>query len=197
MPASATVGNPNPLTDVQYLPWDKYDPSDPTTTSLSTRRGRCCSIRSSGGRSSTRRSSSCSSTGRRRCRWTSSISSASSRRATRRASRSSRRRRSRTAIRDRDRVRGEELRAGVDQRDLDGQVDRLAHDPVRELARADGLRRPGHGADRGARLRDRRVGQPGAQPSQAAQDAATMLKSFTSNIDVVRQLTLFYGYGPL
>jgi hypothetical protein len=24
-----------------------------------------------------------------------------------------------------------------------------------------------------------------------------MLKSYTTNIDVVRQLTLFYGYGPL
>ncbi|HXN32956.1 MAG TPA: hypothetical protein VN894_13895, partial [Polyangiaceae bacterium] len=31
----------------------------------------------------------------------------------------------------------------------------------------------------------------------AAQDAATMLKSYASNIDVVRQLTLFFGYGPL
>jgi hypothetical protein len=36
-----------------------------------------------------------------------------------------------------------------------------------------------------------------AGTTQAAQDAATMLKSFTSNIDTVRQLTLFYGYGPL
>jgi hypothetical protein len=33
--------------------------------------------------------------------------------------------------------------------------------------------------------------------SQAAQDAATMLKNYASNIDVVRQLTLFFGYGPL
>ncbi|HSY20478.1 MAG TPA: zinc-dependent metalloprotease [Polyangiaceae bacterium] len=31
----------------------------------------------------------------------------------------------------------------------------------------------------------------------AAQSAATFLKGFTSNIDVVRQLTLFFGYGPL
>jgi hypothetical protein len=32
---------------------------------------------------------------------------------------------------------------------------------------------------------------------QTAQDAATMLKNYASNIDVVRQLTLFFGYGPL
>jgi hypothetical protein len=30
-----------------------------------------------------------------------------------------------------------------------------------------------------------------------AQNAATMLKAFVSNLDVVRQLTLFYGYGPI
>jgi hypothetical protein len=34
-------------------------------------------------------------------------------------------------------------------------------------------------------------------PGQAAQDAAAMLTKYTSNIDVVRQLTLFFGYGPL
>jgi hypothetical protein len=38
---------------------------------------------------------------------------------------------------------------------------------------------------------------PVARTGQPAQDAATMLKSYTTNIDVVRQLTLFYGYGPL
>ncbi|MDP9149479.1 MAG: hypothetical protein M3O36_06010, partial [Myxococcota bacterium] len=32
---------------------------------------------------------------------------------------------------------------------------------------------------------------------QAAQDAATMLKNYSSNVDVVRQLTLFFGYGPI
>ena len=32
---------------------------------------------------------------------------------------------------------------------------------------------------------------------QASLDAAALLKSFTTNIDVVRQLTLFFGYGPL
>lgn len=35
------------------------------------------------------------------------------------------------------------------------------------------------------------------KPTQAAQDAATMLKNYASNIDVVRQLSLFFGYGPL
>jgi hypothetical protein len=35
MPAQPSVGNPNPVTSVQYLPWDKYDPSDPSTQSLS------------------------------------------------------------------------------------------------------------------------------------------------------------------
>jgi hypothetical protein len=40
-------------------------------------------------------------------------------------------------------------------------------------------------------------GNPVANTDQASQDAVTMLKSFTTNIDVVRQLTLFYGYGPL
>ncbi len=32
---------------------------------------------------------------------------------------------------------------------------------------------------------------------QAAQDAAAMLKGYASNLDVVRQLTLFFGYGPV
>jgi hypothetical protein len=30
-----------------------------------------------------------------------------------------------------------------------------------------------------------------------AQNAATMLKGFASNLDTVRQLTLFFGYGPI
>ena len=38
-------------------------------------------------------------------------------------------------------------------------------------------------------------GNPVPNTGQAAQDAATMLKSYTTNIDVVRQLTLFYGTG--
>jgi hypothetical protein len=40
-------------------------------------------------------------------------------------------------------------------------------------------------------------GNPVPNQSQTAQDAATMLRGFTANVDVVRQLTLFYGYGPL
>jgi bifunctional ADP-heptose synthase (sugar kinase/adenylyltransferase) len=36
-----------------------------------------------------------------------------------------------------------------------------------------------------------------ANAGQAAQDAATSLKGYSSNLDVVRQLTLFFGYGPL
>ncbi|MCL2447870.1 MAG: zinc-dependent metalloprotease, partial [Polyangiaceae bacterium] len=36
-----------------------------------------------------------------------------------------------------------------------------------------------------------------ALPTAAAQAAATMLKAYSANIDVVRQLTLFFGYGPL
>jgi len=34
MPAASSGGNPNPPTQVQYLPWDKYDPNDPSTTAL-------------------------------------------------------------------------------------------------------------------------------------------------------------------
>jgi hypothetical protein len=34
IPAVSTASNTNPLTQVQYLPWDKYDPNDPSTTSL-------------------------------------------------------------------------------------------------------------------------------------------------------------------
>jgi hypothetical protein len=34
-------------------------------------------------------------------------------------------------------------------------------------------------------------------PDTQAQALATMLKNYASNIDVVRQLTLFFGYGPL
>jgi hypothetical protein len=40
-------------------------------------------------------------------------------------------------------------------------------------------------------------GNPVPLGSQAAADAATMLRNYTTNIDVVRQLTLFFGYGPL
>ncbi len=36
-----------------------------------------------------------------------------------------------------------------------------------------------------------------ANPGQNAQNAATMLKGYASNIDTVRQLTRFFGYGPL
>jgi hypothetical protein len=40
-------------------------------------------------------------------------------------------------------------------------------------------------------------GNPIQNGSSAAQTAATMLKNYASNIDVVRQLTHFFGYGPL
>jgi hypothetical protein len=42
-------------------------------------------------------------------------------------------------------------------------------------------------------------GQGNAVPvaGQDAQDSATILKNYASNIDTVRQLTLFFGYGPL
>jgi hypothetical protein len=36
-----------------------------------------------------------------------------------------------------------------------------------------------------------------ANPGTDAQYAATLLKGYASNIDVVRQLTLFFGYGPI
>ncbi len=36
-----------------------------------------------------------------------------------------------------------------------------------------------------------------AKTDQVSQDAATLLKSFTTNVEVVRQLTLFFGYGSL
>ena len=40
-------------------------------------------------------------------------------------------------------------------------------------------------------------GNPVPNTSGAATNAATMLKGYASNVDVVRQLTLFFGYGPL
>ena len=40
-------------------------------------------------------------------------------------------------------------------------------------------------------------GNPVPNSSAAAQTAATMLKGYASNLDTVRQLTLFFGYGPL
>jgi hypothetical protein len=40
-------------------------------------------------------------------------------------------------------------------------------------------------------------GNPIANSGPAAQYAATLLHDYASNIDVVRQLTLFFGYGPL
>jgi hypothetical protein len=36
-----------------------------------------------------------------------------------------------------------------------------------------------------------------ANTAQSAQYAATMLTAYASNLDVVRQLTLFFGYGPI
>ncbi len=40
-------------------------------------------------------------------------------------------------------------------------------------------------------------GNPVPNASAAAQNAAAMLKGYASNLDTVRQLTLFFGYGPL
>lgn len=40
-------------------------------------------------------------------------------------------------------------------------------------------------------------GNPVPNDGQPAQDAATMLRSYAGNLDVVRQLTLLFGYGPL
>ncbi len=40
-------------------------------------------------------------------------------------------------------------------------------------------------------------GNPVPSAAPQAQDAATMLRDFTANVDVVRQLTYFFGYGPL
>jgi hypothetical protein len=34
IPATPTSSQPNPTTDVQYLPWEKYDPATPSTTDL-------------------------------------------------------------------------------------------------------------------------------------------------------------------
>jgi hypothetical protein len=40
-------------------------------------------------------------------------------------------------------------------------------------------------------------GNPVPAATSAAQDAATMLRGYAANLDSVRQLTLFFGYGPL
>jgi hypothetical protein len=40
-------------------------------------------------------------------------------------------------------------------------------------------------------------GNPVPLAGQDAQDSATILKNYASNIDTVRQLTLFFGYGPI
>ena len=43
---ATSTANPNPLTEAQYLPWDKYDPSDPHDDDPPVpRRAPCCSIR--------------------------------------------------------------------------------------------------------------------------------------------------------
>jgi hypothetical protein len=39
-------------------------------------------------------------------------------------------------------------------------------------------------------------GNPVVNATAAGQNAATMLKGYASNLDTVRQLTLFFGYGP-
>jgi hypothetical protein len=40
-------------------------------------------------------------------------------------------------------------------------------------------------------------GNPIALTTPQATNAATFLKGYAANIDTVRQLTLFFGYGPL
>jgi hypothetical protein len=40
-------------------------------------------------------------------------------------------------------------------------------------------------------------GNPVINSTPAAQNAATILKGYSSNLDTVRQLTLFFGYGPV
>jgi hypothetical protein len=40
-------------------------------------------------------------------------------------------------------------------------------------------------------------GNPVLNSTAAAQNAATILKGYASNLDTVRQLTLFFGYGPV
>jgi hypothetical protein len=198
MPATTTVGNTNPLTDVQYLPWDKYDTSDPTTTTLTYPAGAVLLDPQLGWEEQY---------------WgliqeffygqtTLSMDFIDQLRIFSPGDAASLSIEPSQEVAYRDPATGIEYVAkdyGVESingittaKSVGSRMIQYANSLAQTAYQVASTQANGelvYVADAN--------GNSVPNTSQAAQDAATMLKSFTSNIDVVRQLTLFYGYGPL
>ena len=198
MPATSTVGNANPLTDVQYLPWDKYDASDPATTALTYPAGAVLLDPQLGWEEQYwgliqeffygQTTLSMDFIDQLRIFSPGDAASLSIQPSQEVAYRDPA-----TGIEYVAKNYGTESINGVTTAKSVGsrmiqyanQLAQVAYQvastlPTGELVYATDA-----------------TGASVPNPGQAAQDAATMLKTYTTNIDVVRQLTLFYGYGPL
>jgi hypothetical protein len=198
LPAATTVGNMNPLTDVQYLPWDKYDASDPTTTSLTYPSGAVLLDPQLGWEEQY---------------WgliqeffygqtTLSMDFIDQLRIFSPGDAASLSIQPSQEVAYRDPATGIEYVAkNYGQESING-ISTAKSIGSRMIQYANSLAQTAYAVQATEPTgelvyQSDASGNPVPNPGQAAQDAATMLKSFTSNIDVVRQLTLFYGYGPL
>jgi hypothetical protein len=198
MPGVSTLANGNPLTDVQYLPWDKFDPNDPATTSLTYPAGAVLLDPQLGweeqywglllqffyGRTTLTQDY----IDQLRIFSPGDAASLSIQPA--------------QEVAYRDPATGIEYVAKNYGTETINGITTAKSVGSRMIQYANLLAQQAYAVASTAtngELAYTADAQGNAVPltSQAAQDAATMLKSFTSNIDVVRQLTLFFGYGPL
>jgi hypothetical protein len=198
MPGVSSLANGNPLTDVQYLPWDKFDPTDPATTSLTYPAGAVLLDPQLGweeqywglllqffyGRTTLTQDY----IDQLRIFSPGDAASLSIQPA--------------QEVAYRDPATGIEYVAKNYGTETINGITTAKSVGSRMIQYANSLAQQAYAVTTTAtsgELTYAADAQGNAVPltSQAAQDAATMLKSFTSNIDVVRQLTLFFGYGPL
>ncbi len=198
MPATSNVGNANPVTDVQYLPWDKYDLSDPTTTALTYPAGAVLLDPQLGWEEQYwgliqefffgQTTLSMDFIDQLRIFSPGDAASLSIQPSQEVAYRDPA-----TGIEYVAKNYGTESINGVTTAKSIGsrmiqyanQLAQVAYQVASTLPNGELV----YATDA--------TGASIPNPGQAAQDAATMLKTYTTNIDVVRQLTLFYGYGPL
>jgi hypothetical protein len=198
MPAASTVGNQNPVSDVQYLPWDKFDVTDPTTTSLAYPAGAVLLDPQIGWEEQY---------------WgliqqfffgqtTLSMDFIDQLRIFSPGDAASLSIQPSQEVAYRDPATGIEYVAknyGVEtvngittSKSVGSRMIQYANQLAQVAYQVASTQPNGelvYATDA--------TGASIPNAGQAAQDAATMLKSYTTNIDVVRQLTLFYGYGPL
>jgi hypothetical protein len=198
LPAASTVGDSNPMTDVQYLPWDKYVTSDPTTTTLNYPAGAVLLDPQLGWEEQY---------------WgliqefffgqtTLSMDFIDQLRIFSPGDAASLSIQPSQEVGYRDPATGIEYVAknyGVESingittaKSVGSRMIQYANSLAQTAYQVASTQPNGELSY----VRDA-AGNPVPNTGQAAQDAATMLKSYTTNIDVVRQLTLFYGYGPL